>query len=64
MNPLFISAVTGTIIGLKRTCPKCGRVQVVASNKRRKVYAVNSVEQKYLAARLLRATNRLLFTVI
>ncbi len=35
MNPLFISAVTGTIVGLKRTCPKCGRVQVVASNKRR-----------------------------
>jgi len=35
MNPLFTSAIVSTIIGLKRTCPKCRRVQVVASNRKR-----------------------------
>ncbi|WP_252380912.1 hypothetical protein [Desulfovulcanus ferrireducens] len=35
MNLLFIPAAIGTLLGLKRTCPKCKRNQVVPASKRR-----------------------------
>jgi ribosomal protein S27E len=35
MNP-FIAAVMGTLLHLKRKCPKCGREQVVKTNERHK----------------------------
>lgn len=31
MNPYIISTIVGTILGLKRACPKCQRTQVVPS---------------------------------
>ncbi len=34
MNPYFISVIIGTILGLKRVCPKCKRSQVVPSNSK------------------------------
>ena len=34
MNPIF-SVVAGTILSLKRTCPKCKRYQIV--NKKKKL---------------------------
>jgi ribosomal protein S27E len=34
MTPLFISAMMGTIMGLKRVCPRCKRSQVVPSDKK------------------------------
>jgi ribosomal protein S27E len=33
MNP-FIAMVIGAILGLKRVCPKCKRVQIISSEKR------------------------------
>ena len=35
MNPYMISTVVGTIVGLKRTCPKCRKNQVVPPGKRK-----------------------------
>jgi len=34
MNP-FIVMVIGALLGLKRVCPKCKKVQIVSSDKRR-----------------------------
>ena len=36
MNPLLMSTVVSSILGLKRTCPKCKKDQVVPSSKRKK----------------------------
>ncbi|MBF0450620.1 MAG: 30S ribosomal protein S27 [Candidatus Magnetomorum sp.] len=39
MNPYFMSGIISTLFGLKRTCPKCKRDQVVPSDKKHeKVY--------------------------
>jgi len=35
MNPYFIMTVIGSIRGLKRTCPKCKRDQIVPASKKR-----------------------------
>lgn len=45
MNPYFISSIIGTILGLKRTCPKCKKDQIVPSSKRRE-----SVRYKFCGA--------------
>ncbi len=34
MNP-FLAAIIGTLLGLKRTCPGCGRVQTVPMRQKR-----------------------------
>jgi DNA-directed RNA polymerase subunit RPC12/RpoP len=36
MTPLFIWAIMGTIMGLKRVCPRCKRSQVVPSDKKQR----------------------------
>jgi ribosomal protein S27E len=34
MNPYFISVIMGKILGNKRVCPKCKRLQIVPSNSK------------------------------
>jgi ribosomal protein S27E len=36
MNPLLFFTAVGTILGLKRTCPRCKRDQIVPASKKRK----------------------------
>jgi hypothetical protein len=33
---IFIAAILGTILGLKRRCPQCGREPIVPRDKKRK----------------------------
>lgn len=30
----LLAAIVGTILGLKRTCPECGREQIVSSSQK------------------------------
>ncbi|MGE4297353.1 MAG: hypothetical protein AB7E47_04925 [Desulfovibrionaceae bacterium] len=34
MHPFLFASIIGAIRGLKRTCPKCGKPQVVRSEQR------------------------------
>lgn len=48
MNPYFMSLMIGTILGLKRICPKCERIQIVPSYLRHQM-----VRCKFCGAEIL-----------
>lgn len=47
MNPYIVSVILGSMRGLKRKCPKCGKDQIVHPSKKR-----DSVLCKFCGAKI------------